>query len=342
MAYLPKSRALQSKRRHWKRFVDRTEEHRAVLHAHCLRLIGSVWDAEDLAQEALLRLFGAMARSDGAVADVRAYLLRTATHLWIDRVRREAPFALAADAQAVELEAAPVEEPKGEPAAIEAMFRILHPQERAALAMQEALDLSLAEIAAELGTTVGAVKSALHRARGRLLDRKPPAGFATPPRELVERFAAALGRRDLEAIRRLCDESVVGELVGGAELAGFKRFRKILEYAHLELPRLGFGAHPRWEVTEYQGEVVLLGFRTLDGVDGLNEVHRFELRDGRIARVRVYCFCPESLAVVASALGRASLPRPHRSPSWSDLLAALLGFRPSWRRSPSGKAAALP
>jgi hypothetical protein len=64
----------------------------------------------------------------------------------------------------------------------------------------------------------------------------------------------------------------------------------------------------------------VLGFRTLDGIEGLNEVHRIEAVDGRIVRVRIYCFCPETLVVVAEALGVAALPRPHRSPAvvtWS-------------------------
>jgi RNA polymerase sigma-70 factor (ECF subfamily) len=73
-----------------------------------------------------------------------------------------------------------------------ALFQTLHPQERAAILMKDVFELSLEETAAMLGTTVGGVKSALSRGRGRLDGRKPPAGFAAPPREIVERFMQAL------------------------------------------------------------------------------------------------------------------------------------------------------
>ena len=55
----------------------------------------------------------------------------------------------------------------GRPAA-RRLFEELHPQERAAILMKEVFELSLEETAAMLHTTVGAVKSALSRARGRL------------------------------------------------------------------------------------------------------------------------------------------------------------------------------
>jgi hypothetical protein len=80
---------------------------------------------------------------------------------------------------------------------------------------------------------------------------------------------------------------------------------------------------------------MVLGFRTLDGVEGLNEVHRIEVADAKIVRVRTYCFCPETLAVVAEAVGCRPLPRPYRSPSLRDFASAMLGFRPKWRRPAS-------
>jgi len=64
--------------------------------------------------------------------------------------------------------------------------------------------LSLEETAATLSTTVGAVKSALSRARGRLDGRKPPAGFDAPPPEIVEQFMRALRERDLNKMKTLC------------------------------------------------------------------------------------------------------------------------------------------
>src|SRR5262245_64396752 len=42
----------------WHRFVDTLVPLRPALHRYCRRLAGNVWDAEDLAQETLLRAFG--------------------------------------------------------------------------------------------------------------------------------------------------------------------------------------------------------------------------------------------------------------------------------------------
>src|SRR5262249_45260692 len=217
-------------------------------------------------------------------------------------------------------------------AAARTLFQILHPQERAAILMKDVLDLSLEETAAVLHTTVGAVKSALSRARGRLEGRKPPAGFDAPPRDMVDRFMRALADKDMHAMKALCDEHVSGELVGGVELASFEQAKTFFEHAHMVMPSLGFGERPWWKVADYDGEPLVLGFRTLDGIEGLNEIHRLEVAEGRIVRVRTYCFCPETLAVVAEAIGVKALPRPHRSPSVGDFIGATLGRPQKWRR----------
>ena len=67
-------------------------------------------------------------------------------------------------------------------------------------------------------------------------------------------------------------------------------------------------------------------------MEGLNEVHRLEVSDGLIVRVRTYCFCPETLAAVAEALGCRALPQPYRSPSVADFILAVLGLRRFPRR----------
>src|SRR5262249_23727034 len=105
----------------------------------------------------------------------------------------------------------------------------------------------------------------------------------------------------------------------------------VFEHAHMVMPSLGFGERPWWKIVEYDGEPLVAGFRTLDGVEGLNEIHRLEVALDRIVRVRIYCFCPETLAVVAETICEKALPRPYRSPSVSDFIAATLGRRQPWR-----------
>src|SRR5262245_49753246 len=319
--------------RAWRRYVDGLVDCRPALHAYCCRLTGNVWDGEDLVQDTLVRVFCVVGRTNIALENPKAYLIRTATNLWIDRVRRfareQAALALERAEPTVTL---PVDTGSGN-GAVRALFERLHAQERAAFLLKDIFDLSLAETADVLQTSVGAVKSALGRARGRLEGTRPLAGLDAPPADVVQQFTTALRTKDLDAMKALCAEQVVGELVGGAELATFAKARQIFVHAHMVMPRLGFGERPRWEVADYEGEPIVLGFRTLDGVEGLNEVHRLEVVDGLVVRVRTYCFCPETLAVVAGTLGLQALPRPYRSPSLRDALRALvLGRRARWRK----------
>ncbi len=79
------------------------------------------------------------------------------------------------------------------------------------------------------------------------------------------------------------------------------------------MPAMGLGETPWWKVVEYEGEPIVLGFRTLDGQEGLNEVWRFEAGEHGVSRLRLYCFTPDVLVAVADAFGVAALDKPYRS-----------------------------
>jgi len=225
-------------------------------------------------------VFSLLGKTDAKLENPKAYLIRTAANLWIDRVRRSAREQAAMALDEPDVTSEPLMPADGRPAA-KALFQMLHAQERAAILMKDVFDLSLDETAVLLRTTVGAVKSALSRARARLEGRRPGAGFGAPPKELVEQFMRALTARDMEEMKNLCAEHISGELVGGAELHSFDKARKIFEHAHMVIPKIGFGEKPWWKVGEYEGEPIVLGFRTLDGVEGLNELHRIEATQSR-------------------------------------------------------------
>ncbi len=311
----------QQVRAPWRRYLDGLTPLRPALHRYCCHLTGNVWDGEDLAQDALVRVFSLLGKIDADLANPRAYLIRTATHLWIDRIRRRARERGLIEAERMEVSDAPgsraPEQATDVREATNELFRLLAPRERAAVLLKDVFDLSLQETASILKTSVGAVKAALHRGRGRLenADRETPVASPVPPSELVEGFVKALGAKDLEALRALCSDELTVELVGGAEVETFEGSRAFFEHAHMVLPQLGFGENPHWESALYEGEPVVLGFRTLDGVEGLNEIHRIEASEGRITRVRCYCFCPDTLRVVGEHLGLRALDRPYRSPS---------------------------
>jgi RNA polymerase sigma-70 factor (ECF subfamily) len=294
----------------WHRYVDLTAPLRPALHGYCRRLTGNVWDAEDLVQDTLMRGFGTLGSIDHEIRSPRAYLLRTATNLWIDTLRRrEGEGRARVEAAHGPAQSAPAEAGMRDAAA--ALLGRLSPQERAAVVLKEAFDLTLEEIAEVLATTVGAVKAALHRGRERL--RAVAAETATqrpaPSVALVDRFVAAFQARDVAGLVGLMLEHGAVENVGcsvelGPEPFGRPRswFTKAV-HGHPEWPAAFQPEAVRIERAVFEGEPLVLGFATRRGREKLEQVLRIEERDGRIARLRGYAFCPETMREVGAALG---------------------------------------
>jgi RNA polymerase sigma-70 factor (ECF subfamily) len=294
-------------RRAWFDFVDLIEPFRPDLHRYCLRLTGQVWAAEDLVQDTLLRAFGAVGRGDmhGAtsrLSNARAYVFRAATNLWIDQVRR-------AGREASLEPTSPETPPDGETLAQvrdagEALFRDAAPQERAAVVLKDAFDFTLEETAELLSTTVGAVKAALHRGRGRLRTSASDPPRASPPsRALVDRFVAASMARDVAALRATLLETVTIDVHG----VGGGRGNKV-DWADNAIANTS----PRVEARDYRGELIVLH---LTARGRLAAVTRIEEADGGISRVRTYLFCPDTTAVLAAEFGLEALRGPyHQGP----------------------------
>src|SRR5208282_3828930 len=155
----------------WFRYLDTIESIRAELYRYCRRMSGNVWEAEDLVQETLLRGFATIGRGDlhgdvSRIANPRAYLFRTATNLWIDLVRHRR-FESDEDVDVAQPDSVLADSIAAREAAARLIERAT-PQERAAVMLKDVFDLTLEEIAVILSTTVGAVKSALHRGRASL------------------------------------------------------------------------------------------------------------------------------------------------------------------------------
>ena len=185
----------------WHRYVDLLAPLRPLLHGYCRRLSGSLWDAEDLAQDTLLRAFSVLGSVHQSVDNPRAYLLRTATHLWIDTLRRRAK-----ETEVLAVKASQVSDAQADEAGVRdagsRLLQRLSPQERAAVVM--------------MATTRGAVKAALHRGRAHLRedDDGPGARRAAPPKVLVDRFVAAYNAKDFAALMELMLDHAAVENVG--------------------------------------------------------------------------------------------------------------------------------
>src|SRR5438105_5380280 len=77
-------------------YQDLVEPHRSELHAHCYRMLGSVHDADDALQEALLRAWRGLARFEGRSA-LRTWLYTVATRACLDLVATRGKRALPTD-----------------------------------------------------------------------------------------------------------------------------------------------------------------------------------------------------------------------------------------------------
>ncbi|HLZ83979.1 MAG TPA: RNA polymerase sigma factor [Caulobacteraceae bacterium] len=288
----------------WFDYLDAVQAERPKLHAFCLRLTGTVWDAEDLAQDTLLRGFGSIGRCDmsppkedgtgGRWFDKpQAYLAQIATNLWIDRWRRSGRDTTVSETDAGSEDPAPVITRS----AGATLFERAAPQERAAVVLKDVFDFSLEEIAAMLATSPGAVKAALHRGRGKLREATTAVPARTNPASaaLIDRFIAAFNARDVSAITALLLESVTYEPQG---VGGERGTRGIW----LKVPVPDVVSAERHIV---DGEPVVAFTFVTGGVKRLGGLERLEEVEGRISRIINYYFCPDTLAHAAAALGMA-------------------------------------
>ncbi|MFE9421969.1 sigma-70 family RNA polymerase sigma factor [Kitasatospora sp. NPDC006697] len=216
---------------------------RRELHAHCYRMLGSVHDADDALQEALLRAWRGFERFQGR-GSLRSWLYTVATRTCLDaaqaRGRRAMPVDLGPSSDRAVLDAAPLGEVAwlgpypdaelptgGGPAAryeqreaVELAFvaalQHLPGNQRAALLLFDVLGFSAAEIAGIMDTSTTSVNSALARAR-RVLAEKVPARSQQQTlrkigdarmREVVAAYSSALERGDAEALVALLTADV--------------------------------------------------------------------------------------------------------------------------------------
>ncbi|HEX5224579.1 MAG TPA: sigma-70 family RNA polymerase sigma factor [Solirubrobacteraceae bacterium] len=225
-------------------FADLVEPHRRELHAHCYRMLGSVHDAEDSLQDAMLRAWRGLARFDGR-GSLRSWLYTIATNTCLDAIGRRPKRVLPIDygpatdphvgpgepvVESVWIEpypdeilgvqdgyAAPeasFEQREGVELAFVAALQHLPATQRAVLIEREVLGFSAKEVANSLQTTVAAVNSALQRARAAVQERVPErtqqatlrALGEDRTRELVDRYVDAWERQDVEAFAAMLAE----------------------------------------------------------------------------------------------------------------------------------------
>jgi RNA polymerase sigma-70 factor, ECF subfamily len=225
------------------------EPHRRSLHLHCYRMLGSLHDADDALQETMLRAWRGSDRYEPR-AQLGTWLHAIATNVCLTAIarRRTQPVQLMEDLEYLQpypdrlLDDLVVRETV-ELAFITAI-QLLPPKQRAVLILRDVLGWSAKEVAVALEDSVGAVTSALQRAR-KSLDRAHGSSTAPDRREraLVKRFITAWDAIDIDALVALLTEDAAMTMppermrIAGASAIG-EFFATVPQHGRLDEIRL--------------------------------------------------------------------------------------------------------
>ena len=218
------------------------EEYRRPLVGYCYRMLGSAFEADDAAQETIVRAWKNADSFEGRSA-VRSWLYRIATNVCLDmlrgRQRRARPMDMGPSQPAdgdlgpqlpENLWVTPIPDdrvlpPDGNPEelalaresirlAFVTALQHLPARQRAVLILREVLRWQASEVAELLDTTVASVNSALQRARatlaGRDLSGPPPAEVMSPQQQkLLELYVEAFEKYDIASLVTLLHDDAV-------------------------------------------------------------------------------------------------------------------------------------
>lgn len=234
------------------------EEQRPLMQSIAYRMLGSVSEAEDVVQEAFLRL----ERADpDTIESPKAFLATVTTRIAIDelrsaRARRETyvgpwlPEPLVSDTEPDPAEHAEMSDSLS--MAFLVLLESLSPTERAVFLLREAFDYDYAEIAGILDRSEASCRQLLVRARKRIDAGKPR--FETTRAEqdeLAERFFAAVQVGDLEGLVSMLAADAVWYADGGGKskaasrpVYGRDHIRKLVRNLLIQGVKLGGVAQP--------------------------------------------------------------------------------------------------
>jgi RNA polymerase sigma-70 factor (TIGR02957 family) len=289
---------------------------RPLLFAIAYRMLGSVADAEDVVQEAFLRL--QRARGEGtAIQSERAFLTTVATRLAIDQLRsarrqREEYFGpwlpepLLTDARADPSELADMSDSLSMSFLV--LLETLSPVERAVFLLRQVFDYGYDEIAEVVDKSEANCRQIFGRAQRRIAEGKPR--FAVDREQqaaLAGRFVAAAQEGDVSSLVEFLAADVVFYGDGGGKGRGLPRpvytrpkVGRLLASFFASYREVGAQLVP----TEVNGEPALLA---LDADGRLINVLGFEIAGATIQTVRSV-INPDKLGHLGyplSELGRA-------------------------------------
>jgi RNA polymerase sigma factor (sigma-70 family) len=283
-----------------KEFEKLIVKFRPELWKYCLYLTRSPWDAEDLVQDTIVKAFAHMSHLY-QVVNIRAYLFRMASNLWIDWCRRaRLEFE---DDVLLNMIPAPEEVDRVDViSSIEDLVRLLPPRQRVVLLLMDVFGFSAKETAEMLSVTEGAVKSTLNRARKTLSTNSTSSGSVGSnvekvPSAIVNAYLKAFNERDPDAIAALLDENAVANIVGVTQEYGKDTIRKYSLSDWAKDP-----VQMRATYFERDTSSFIAVFAVESGEEKLDTIIRVTENGERISYIEDYYFCPELLEHIATEL----------------------------------------
>jgi RNA polymerase sigma-70 factor, ECF subfamily len=272
-------------------FADAREQFLAIvdgvrpeLHRYCARLTGSVIEGEDIVQDTLAKAFYALSLA-ADVPPLRPWLFRIAHNAAMDFLKSHGRRYVDTHAEIEEIAGF---EDKPDPAVVRAAlarFLSLPVTQRSAVILKDVLGHSLEETAETMGTTVMAVKAALVRGRGKLLqlleEEREQAEMAATKRAELDRYASLFNARDWDGVRALVGDDCRLDLVSKSQRRGkqvgtyFARYER--EDVALRVVRL---------------EVQLACAAYVAGEDRPSYFVLFDFEDGRVTSIRDFRYVP--------------------------------------------------
>jgi RNA polymerase sigma-70 factor (TIGR02957 family) len=269
--------------------ADLLDDLRPRAFAIAYRMLGSVTEAEDVVQEALLRVHSALERGE-EISSPRAYVGTVVTRLAIDelrsaRARREnyvgewLPEPVAASE---EEPAAQAEQADSLSLAFLVLLESLSPEQRAAFLLHDVFDYGYPEVAEIVGTSEQNARQLASRARRHVKEGRPRFDPSAEERaELAAGFVAAAQEGDFERLESFLAEDVALHGDGGGvapaikqPVFGRERVGQMLEnWVRLGFERIGaelrqtvINGQPGFEYVDPDGK--LIGVVSLDVADG--------------------------------------------------------------------------
>lgn len=187
-------------------------------------MTGSVVDGEDAVQETLLKAL----RSPPVAEHFEAWVFGIARNATLDLLRRHARSERRAEPEGSDELVNPDDQlaRKQALAASVQTFLRLSPVQRSAVILMDVLDYSLRDIENITGSSVPAIKAALHRGRSRLRELAGEPATTAPPfmspteRRLFDTYLALFNARDFDAVRELLADEVRLDLVSRTHISG--------------------------------------------------------------------------------------------------------------------------